>query len=101
MPQSTIFCEHPVVIIDHGMTATKYALVELFARSLWDEPAQRIWVKYNFRSVVNEEWNRDQPKFARIELPFTVREVWKNGWEQAYKEVIEDVWKQQIQVGKK
>jgi sulfate/thiosulfate transport system substrate-binding protein len=94
-PQSTIFSEHPVVIIDHGMTPAKYALVELFARSLWDEPAQRAWVKNYFRSINFEQLNEANPRFVKIALPFTVSSL--GGWERAYPEIIEGIWKSQIQ----
>ena len=53
MPQATILSEHPVVIINHGMTPAKYAVVELFVRSLWEEDAQKAWVKAHFRSVAS------------------------------------------------
>lgn len=94
-PRATIFCEHPVVIIDHGMTPGKYALVELFVRSLWDPPAQRAWVKSHFRSVTDESLNA---RFAKIEMPFFVKDL--GGWARAYPEIIENVWKQKIQAGK-
>lgn len=97
-PQCTIFSEHPVVIIDHGMTPGKYALVELFARSLWDEPAQRAWVKSYFRSINYEQLNESNPRFVKISLPFTVSNL--GGWERAYPEIIEKVWKNQIQATK-
>ena len=98
VPQSTIFCEHPVVLVDHSMKPAKYALVELFARYLWSEDAQRAWVKANFRSVNFEELNRANPRFVKIELPFTVSDL--GGWPRAYREIIEGVWKKQIQVAK-
>lgn len=97
-PQCTIFSEHPVVIIDHGMTPAKYALVELFARSLWDEPAQRAWVKSYFRSINFEKLNDANPRFVKIALPFTVSNL--GGWERAYPEIIEGVWKNQVQSSK-
>jgi sulfate transport system substrate-binding protein len=97
-PSSTIFSEHPVVIIDHGMSPAKYALVELFARYLWSEPAQRVWVKHYFRSVTDERLNAEQPRFARIEHPFKVAEF--GGWERAYDEIVDRVWKQRIQSAK-
>ncbi len=98
VPQSTVFCEHPVVIVDHGMPPAKYALVELFARYLWSEEAQRAWVKANFRSVNFEELNKANPRFVKIELPFTVGDL--GGWQRAYPEIIEGVWKQRIQTAK-
>ena len=97
-PQCTIMSEHPVVIIDHGMTPAKYALVELFARSLWDEPAQRAWVKSYFRSINFEQLNESNPRFVKVNLPFTVSNL--GGWERAYPEIIEGVWKNQIQATK-
>lgn len=97
-PQSTIFSEHPVVIIDHGMSPAKYALVELFARHLWSETAQKAWVKSYFRSVTDEKLNEREPRFARIALPFTVDEL--GGWERAYPDIVDGVWKQRIQMTK-
>ena len=94
-PPSTILCEHPVVIIDHGMTPGKYALVELFVRSLWEPAAQASWVRSYFRSVTDERLNDG---FARIERPFLVKDL--GGWARAYPEIIESVWKQKVQVRK-
>lgn len=97
-PQSTIFCEHPVVIIDHGMPPSKYALVELFARYLWSQAAQEAWVKAHFRSVTDEKINEKEPRFVKIALPFTVDEL--GGWEHAYPDIVEAVWKHKIQTAK-
>lgn len=94
-PQSTIFSEHPVVIIDHGMTPSKRALVELFINYLWSEQAQRAWVKYNFRSVTDEKLNEAQRSFVRIPLPFGID--YFGGWEQAYPAIVEGIWKKQVQ----
>ncbi len=92
MPQATIFSEHPVVIIDHGMTPAKYAVVELFVRYLWEHRAQEAWVKSHFRSVTDEKLNE---RFAKIELPFYVKDL--GGWSQAYPEIVEGAWKQKVQ----
>lgn len=97
-PVATIFSEHPVVIIDHGMSPQRYALVELFARYLWSETAQKAWVKSYFRSVTDEKLNEHEPRFAKIAMPFTVATL--GGWERAYPEIIEKVWKQRIQMVK-
>ncbi|HYE72484.1 MAG TPA: sulfate ABC transporter substrate-binding protein, partial [Blastocatellia bacterium] len=50
VPKSTIFSEHPVVIIDRDMSPEKRALVENFINYLWSEQAQKAWVKYHFRA---------------------------------------------------
>jgi sulfate transport system substrate-binding protein len=95
MPPCTILSEHPVVIIDHYMPPTKYAIVELFVRYLWERPAQKAWVESRFRSVTDESLNE---KFAKIQKPFYVKDL--GGWSRAYPEIIESVWKQRIQASK-
>jgi sulfate transport system substrate-binding protein len=92
-PKATIFSEHPVVIIDHAMSPSKYAMVELFVRSLWDPAAQQAWVKSHFRSVTDEKLNE---RFPKIEMPFYAKDL--GGWSKAYPEIVEGVWKQKIQV---
>jgi sulfate/thiosulfate transport system substrate-binding protein len=92
-PKATIFSEHPAVIIDHAMSASKYALVELFVRSLWDPAAQQAWVKSHFRSVTDEKLNE---KFPKIEMPFYAKDL--GGWSKAYPEIVEGVWKHKIQL---
>jgi sulfate transport system substrate-binding protein len=93
IPKATIFSEHPVVIIDHAMSPSKYALVELFVRSLWEPDAQQAWIKSHFRSVTDEKLNE---KFQKIEMPFYAKDL--GGWSKAYPEIVEGVWKQKIQV---
>jgi sulfate transport system substrate-binding protein len=95
VPPCTIFSEHPVVIVDHYMSAAKYAIVELFIRYLWERPAQEAWVKSRFRSVTDESLNKG---FARIDSPFYVRDL--GGWSRAYPEVIEGIWKRDVQAEK-
>ncbi len=92
MPPATIYSEHPVVMIDHAMSPSKYAVVELFVRSLWEPAAQQAWVKSYFRSVTDEKLNEGFPK---IEAPFYIRDL--GGWSTAYPEIVEGVWKQEIQ----
>lgn len=97
VPPTTIFTEHPVIVIDHDMPPWKYAVVELFARYLWSEEAQKVWVKYYFRTS-NEEINSTQSKFAHVPQPFLIKEF--GGWEKAYPDIIERVWKEKIQTVK-
>jgi sulfate transport system substrate-binding protein len=94
-PPCTIFSEHPVIIVDHNMPPAKYAVVELFVRYLWERPAQEAWVKSSFRSVTDESLNE---RFVKIQTPFYVKDL--GGWSRAYPEIIEGVWKQQVQAGK-
>jgi sulfate/thiosulfate transport system substrate-binding protein len=92
VPPATIFSEHPVVIIDDHLPAAKFAIVELFVRYLWERPAQEAWVRSRFRSVTDESMNA---KFSKIEMPFYVKDL--GGWEHAYPEIVDGVWKREIQ----
>jgi sulfate/thiosulfate transport system substrate-binding protein len=92
VPPATIFSEHPVEIIDDHLPAPKFAIVELFVRYLWERPAQEAWVRSRFRSVTDESLNA---KFAKIEMPFYVKDL--GGWEHAYPEIVDGVWKRDIQ----
>lgn len=95
VPRSTVFSEHPAVIIDRNMSAMKRPVVEAFLNYLWTDEAQKAFVKYHFRSVTNETFNDENPEFAKIEQPFSVEMF--GGWPQAYPEVIESVFRDQVQ----
>ena len=95
VPRSTIYSEHPVVIIDRSMTDAKRPVVQAFIDYLWTDEAQQSFVKHYFRSVTNESFNQGKPEFAQIELPFTVDMF--GGWDKAYPDVIEKVFQQQVQ----
>ena len=97
VPKSTIFSEHPAVIIDRNVGA-KRPVVEAFLNYLWTDEAQKAFVKYHFRSVTNESFNDANKEFAKIEQPFTVEMF--GGWERAYPEIIEKIFREQVQ-GKK
>ena len=95
VPQATIFSEHPAVIIDRNVTAQERPVVEAFMQYLWSDEAQRAFVKYHFRSVTDDSLNDNNKEFAKIELPFTVTELF-GGWQRAYPEIIEKVWRDQV-----
>lgn len=98
VPPTTILAEHQVVIINHprhGLSPARYAVVELFVRSLWDPPAQASWVRARFRAVTDDALNA---RFAKIDHPFTVADL--GDWKVAYQQVIEEVWKRQIQTSR-
>lgn len=95
VPRSTIFSEHPAVIIGRNVTAEERAAVEAFAEYLWGAEAQAAFVKYHFRSVTDEALNDANADFARIEMPFTVELF--GGWARAYPEIIEGVWRDKAQ----
>jgi sulfate/thiosulfate-binding protein len=96
VPKSTIYSEHPVVIIDRNMTDAKRAIAQAFIEYLWSDEAQKAFVKYHFRSVTNDALNQATPEFAKIEMSFTVDEMF-GGWDKAYPDVIQDIFQQQVQ----
>ena len=94
VPRSTIFSEHPAVLIHKNVTDDERPLLDAFMQYLWSDEAQQAFVKHHFRSVTNEGLNAANPEFARVELPFTVGELF-GGWERAYPEIIDDIWRKQ------
>jgi sulfate/thiosulfate-binding protein len=95
IPKSTIFSEHPVVVIGRNVTGKKRAIVDAFIRYLWSDEAQRAFVKYHFRSVTNESFNTENKEFAQIEQPFTIEMF--GGWDKAFPEIIDNIFVKQVQ----
>jgi sulfate transport system substrate-binding protein len=85
-------------VIDRNVPASHRPIVDAFMQYLWSEEAQRAFVKYHFRSINYENLNEENGRFARIELPFTVD--YFGGWSKAYPEVIEGIWRDQVQTRK-
>jgi sulfate/thiosulfate-binding protein len=95
VPAATIFSEHPAVVIDRKVTPNERALVNAFMQYLWSNEAQRAFVQYHFRSVTDEALNDASKEFTQIKLPFYVSDL--GGWGRAYPEIIERVWRDQVQ----
>lgn len=95
VPEATIFSEHPVVVIDRNVTPTDRAVIDAFVQYLFTEEAQRAFVKYNFRSNTNDALNQENKELATIKYPFTVD--YFGGWEKAYPEIIERIFRDQVQ----
>ncbi len=95
IPRSTIFSEHPVVVIDRNVPAAKRPVVDAFINYLWTDEAQKAFVKYHFRSVTKEAFNETNLAFAKIQEPFTVEMF--GGWDRAYPEIIENIFRDQVQ----
>lgn len=95
VPQSTIFSEHPVCIVDRNVTADERPSVEAFRNFLWSEAAQKAFVKYHFRSTTDENINAESRELAVIEKPFSVQLF--GGWARAYPEIIEGVFRERVQ----
>ena len=95
IPQATIFSEHPAVVVDKNVSAAKRPVVDAFLQYLWSDEAQQAFVQYHFRSVTNESFNEANKELSHIELPFTID--YFGGWTKAYPEVIEKVFRDQVQ----
>lgn len=95
VPEATIFSEHPAVIIDRNVSAADRPVVDAFVRYLWTDEAQRAFVKNFFRASTNDALNQENNELATIKYPFTVD--YFGGWGRAYAEVIEAVFKAQVQ----
>ncbi|MFN2532878.1 MAG: sulfate ABC transporter substrate-binding protein [Pyrinomonadaceae bacterium] len=94
-PRATIFSEHPAVVIDRNITSAKRPVVDAFIRYLWSDEAQQAFVKFHFYSATNEALNQTNSEFGHIELPFTID--YFGGWDKAYPDVIENVFRKQVQ----
>lgn len=95
VPKATIFSEHPAVVIDKNVTGNKRQVVDAFMEYLWSDEAQQAFVKFHFYSTTKDSFNQANPEFGHIEIPFTID--YFGGWERAYSEVIERVFRDQVQ----
>jgi sulfate/thiosulfate-binding protein len=95
VPQATIFSEHPAVVIDKNVTPARRAVIDAFMQYLWSDEAQQAFVKFHFYSVTNDAFNQANTEFGHIETPFTIE--YFGGWDKAYPEVIEKVFRDQVQ----
>ena len=95
IPEATIFSEHPVVVIDRNVSADVRPIVDAFVQYLFTDEAQRAFVKYHFRSSTNDALSQENKELATIKYPFTVD--YFGGWDKAYPEVIEGIFRDQVQ----
>lgn len=95
IPKATIFSEHPAVVIDKNVTANKRAVVDAFMQYLWSDAAQQAFVNFNFYSTTNDNYNKANTNLGHIEIPFTIE--YFHGWDNAYPDVIEKVFRDQVQ----
>ncbi|MEP6848839.1 MAG: sulfate ABC transporter substrate-binding protein [Acidobacteriota bacterium] len=94
VPKSTIFSEHPAVIVDRNVSAAQRPAIEAFVNYLWTDEAQKAFVKNHFRSITNESFNNANKEFAKIDQPFTIEMF--GGWDKAYHDVIENIFSAKV-----
>lgn len=95
IPDTTILSEHPVVIVDRNVPATDRQVIDAFVQFLWSDEAQRAFVKFYFRSSTNDALNSENRELATIKHTFTVD--YFGGWNKAYPDVIETIFRDQVQ----
>lgn len=95
IPEATILSEHPAVVVDRNVSVSDRPVIDAFMQYLWSEEAQRAFVKFHFRSSTNDALNEENRELATIKHPFTVE--YFHGWDKAYPEVIEGVFRDQVQ----
>jgi sulfate transport system substrate-binding protein len=95
IPEATILSEHPAVVIDRNVSASDRPVIDAFMQYLWSEDAQRAFVRFHFRSSTSEALDKENKELATIKYPFTVD--YFHGWDKAYPEVIEGVFRDQVQ----
>ena len=92
-PRATVLSEHTLVVLDRNVPAGRRALVDAFTAFLWSGEAQRIFVRYGFRSV-DERWNAGTSAFGAIAEPFGVDAF--GGWPRAKREIVDRVWRDDV-----
>lgn len=97
IPEATILSEHPAVVVDKNVSANDRPVVDAFMQYLWSEEAQRVFVKFHFRSVTSDALTQENKELATIKYPFTVNDSLIGGWGRAYPEIIEGVFRDQVQ----
>jgi len=95
IPEATIFSEHPAVVIDRNVSAVDRQVIDAFMQYLWSDDAQRDFVKFNFRSATKDALSQENKELATIKYPFTVD--YFGGWDKAFPEIIEGVFRDQVQ----
>ncbi len=97
IPEATILSEHPAVVIDRNVSAIDREVIDAFMQYLWSDEAQRAFVKFNFRAATNDALNQQNKELATIKYPFTVNDPLIGGWDRAYPEIIEGIFRDQVQ----
>lgn len=92
VPESTIYIEPKVVIVDKNVAESEKEVVRAFVDFLWTEEAQEAFVRYQFR-VADEGLSQEYAtKYATVELPFTIDYL--GGWQEATSTIIDQIWRQ-------
>jgi len=94
VPPFTVLSQHPLVLVDRNIRPKERPLVEAFRDFLFSDDAQRIFVKFGFRSAVKPELDAGNPGLPKLSQTFTVDEM--GGWKAADSRVYEKIWKDEV-----
>jgi ABC-type sulfate transport system substrate-binding protein len=89
-PQRTILARHFAVIIDDNVNAAERPVAEAFLNFLLSTAGQQILSQYHLRPATI-----DTSELPEIRHPFTESDL--GGWAQAYDNLIEKFWMQEIE----
>jgi sulfate/thiosulfate transport system substrate-binding protein len=92
-PRRTILSEHTLVVIRRHIRPRERDLVDRFVAYLWSDEAQRLFVRYGFRSG-RPDLDAANPAFGTIEQPFRIADF--GGWRRAKKDIVDRIWKDRV-----
>ena len=93
-PRCTILSEHTLLVVTRNVRPAEGALVQAFVDFLWSTPAQRLFVKYGFRSVDEALNVAAKIGFGKIAAPLSIDDF--GGWQCAKSEIVDGIWKAQV-----
>lgn len=91
-PKRTVMTEPTVVVLERDRDDDERRLAARLAAYLWEDEAQRLLVRYGYRSV-REELNAGAG-LPEITDAFRVADL--GGWERAKPEIVDAIWKDRI-----
>jgi sulfate transport system substrate-binding protein len=94
VPPFTILSQHPLLLVDRNIRHKDRPLVEAFRDFLFSDDAQRIFVKFGYRSAVNPQLDAGNRRLPPLSNTFTVDQM--GGWQSADARVYEKVWKGEV-----
>lgn len=88
IPQVTILAEHAAVVVDDNVTRAEQPVVTAFIAFLTSAEGQAILNQYALRTA-------ETTNLPPLHKTFTVADL--GGWTQAYRDLVENLWQQEIE----
>lgn len=90
IPNPTMISQHLAVIVDKNVSRRERPIVQAFIDYLLSPTGQELFSRYYLRST-----NLNNEEFPLLTQSFTIEDL--GGWSQAYNEVIEGIWRSEIE----